>query len=268
MRTSKPSSRGITGITGNFPYRIALAGGWIDQPFLSRINPRPPGSMVVVGVEPTFRWMDRCGIATSTRRIALKRWGGLPKGDPGKRVMDLYEAENRDNPHPSGSQDMIGLIYPGINRLDYDINHQGGLFPVHIESNNDPKVARWVESVINVLPVAPRPDGYSPLGVKNLDPKWVGKLSQSGKDCFDAITGRDLRALGKAMNLCMTCWETLLPHVVRHPTLSIDLVGIMKYYQSRYPGAMYSGCGGGYLYIASEEPVPGTFRILVRTRSK
>jgi hypothetical protein len=27
---------------------------------------------------------------------------------------------------------------------------------------------------------------------------------------------------------------------------------------------MYSGCGGGYLQIASEKPVPGAFRIRVR----
>jgi hypothetical protein len=44
-------------VIGRIPYRLALAGGWIDQPFISRHNPRPPGSMVVVGVEPTFRFM-------------------------------------------------------------------------------------------------------------------------------------------------------------------------------------------------------------------
>jgi hypothetical protein len=27
---------------------------------------------------------------------------------------------------------------------------------------------------------------------------------------------------------------------------------------------MYSGCGGGYLYVVSEEPVPGGFQIRVR----
>ncbi len=32
----------------------------------------------------------------------------------------LYDAENKGRPEPSGSQDMIGLIYPGVNRLDYD----------------------------------------------------------------------------------------------------------------------------------------------------
>ena len=53
---------------GEIPYRMAFAGGWIDQPFVSRLNPRPPGSMVVVGLEPTFRWMERSGMASGTPR--------------------------------------------------------------------------------------------------------------------------------------------------------------------------------------------------------
>lgn len=252
-------------LTGDFPYRLALAGGWIDQPFCSEINPTPPGSMVVVGVVPEFRWMERSGIATGTRKVAVKLWGGgVPDRDPEELVAELYAEENKDQADPSGSQDMIGLIYPGINRLDYDFTHRGGIFPVHIESNKDPGVARWLEGVINVLPVEPRPPGYTPLETLNLDAEWVGKLGQSGKDCFDAIVSMDAAALGASMNSCMECWETLIPGTVRQKTLNVDLPAVLKYYQERYPGAMYSGCGGGYLYIVSEEPVPGSFRVKVR----
>ena len=159
---------------------------------------------------------------------------------------------------------MVGLIYPGVNRIDYDFQYEGGIFPVHVESNNDPEVATWLEAVIHMLPVAPRPDGYSPLGEKNLDRKWISRLGQSGKDCFDAILAKDVVALGASMNECMQCWATILPHTVKHPTIKVDLVGLLNYYQSRYAGAMYSGCGGGYLYVVSEEPVPGSLRVKVR----
>ena len=64
---------------------------------------------------------------------------GLPDRPPAELVRELYEAENRGKCEPSGSQDMIGLIYPGISRLDYDFEHAGGVFPRHIESNNDPQ---------------------------------------------------------------------------------------------------------------------------------
>ncbi len=116
-----------------------------------------------------------------------------------------------------------------------------------------------------MVPVAPRPAGYNPLGVKNLDPRWIQRLGQSGKDCYEAILARDADALGRSMNECMKCWEAILPHTVRHPTVTVDLAGLLEYYQARYHGAMYSCCGGGYLYVVSDQPVPGAFRVTVRT---
>jgi hypothetical protein len=262
-----PTSPGeISDLLGSIPYRMAFAGGWIDQPFVSRLDPSPPGSMVVVGLEPCFRWMERAGMATGTRKVAHRLWNGcLPPGDPAELVRQLYAAENAGKADPSGSQDMIGLIYPGVNRLDFDFKHEGGVFPCHIESNNDPAVARWLEAVIHVLPIEARPEGYNPLGVKNLDPAWIRRLGQTGKDCYDAILRRDVRALGASMNHCMECWEALLPQTVRHPALTVDLARILDYYQSNYAGAMYSGCGGGYLYVVSERAVPGALKVGVRT---
>jgi hypothetical protein len=263
------TSPDLTAIIGRMPYRMAFAGGWMDQPFISQHNPTPPGSMVVVGLEPTTRFMDRCGMGTSTRQVAMRLWGGaLPDREPAQLVRELYAAENEGKTEPSGSQDMAGLIYPGVNRLDYDLRYAGGTFPVHIESNNDPAVARWLAGVIYMAPVMQRPDGYNPLGVKNLDRAWIRRLGQTGRDCFDAIVARDLKALGACMNECMQCWEAILPHTVRHPTIKLDLIELLSYYQSRYAGAMYSGCGGGYLYVVSDEPVPGAFQVHIRIASQ
>ncbi len=255
----------IARVIGSIPNRLALAGGWIDQPFVSRLNPQPPGSMVVVALEPNFRVMDRAGCASGTRAVAMKLWKGrLPKRSPAGLVRELYEAENQGKTDPSGSQDMIGLIYPGINRLDYDFAANGGVFPLHIESLNNARVAHWLERVLHVLPVEPRPEGYNPLGEKHLDPKWIARLGRTGKDCFDAIRRMDVGALGASMNDCMVCWEKILPHVVRHPAIKLDLKAILRAYQQRYSGAMYSGCGGGYLLVVSKEPVPGTFQVAIR----
>jgi len=245
---------------------MALAGGWIDQPFVSRLNPSPPGSMVVVGLEPQQWLMDRCGMASGTRKVAIELWNGvLPGRDPKELTRELYHAENAGKAEPSGSQDMIGLIYPGISRLDYDFEHEGGYFPVHIETTRDPAVARWLEAVVHLVPVNQRPERYNPLGVKNLDPDWIRQLGQTGKDCYDAIVARDLRGLGESMNHCMRCWEAILPHTVCHPTVAVDLKAILACYQSHYPGAMYSGCGGGYLLVVADEPVAGSLHVKVRT---
>jgi hypothetical protein len=255
---------------GAIPNRLQLAGGWIDQPFVSKHNPRPPGSMVVVQIEPDFRPMDRSGFATGTRAIAMKVWKGkVPKNrPPADLVRELYAAENQGNAEPSGSQDMVGLIYPGVNRLDYDYNIEGGIFTSHIESLGNRQSARWLEKILHLIPVEPRPFGYNPIAKKNLDPKWVARLSQSGRDCFEAIRRMDAKALGASLNLNMKCWETLLPLTVRHPLIKVDLMGLLKAYQQQYLGAMYSGCGGGYLIVVSETTVPGAFQVNVRIAKK
>jgi len=252
-------------LMGGIPNRLQLAGGWIDQPFVSRHNPKPPGSMVVVQIEPNFRPMDRSGIASGTRAVAMNIWNGkLPNRPREELVRELYRAENRGKAEPSGSQDMIGLVYPGVNRLDYDFNFDGGVFPAHIESCNRARVARWLEKFLHLVPIGPRPEGYGPLGVKNLEPKWVARLGRSGRDCFDAIKKMEANALGASFNETMRCWEKLLPHVVAHPLLKLDLKAILKLYQDSFPGAMFSGCGGGYLMVVSGEPVPGAFQVNIR----
>ncbi len=266
MKLQPATTPRLTDVIGSIPYRMALAGGWIDQPFVSKANPKPPGSMVVVSLQPTVRFMEFSGMGTSSRNVAMSLWGGcLPARDPAELVQELYQAENSGKAEPSGSQDMAGIVYPGVSRLDYDFACDAGYFPAHVETCNDPRIARWLESVISVLPVGQRPPGYSPLGEKNINPEWVSCLGQSGKDCFDAIVACDVLALGASMNLCMTCWERILPNTVRHPSLTVDLLALLAHYQARYAGAMYSGCGGGYLYVVSEDPVPGTFRVNVRS---
>lgn len=222
--------------------------------------------MVVVSLQPSFRVMDRAGCASGTRTIAMKLWNGrLPNRPREELVRKLYEAENKGKADPSGSQDMIGLVYPGISRLDYDFAANGGVFPVHIESITDLRIARWLEQVLHVLPVEPRPEGYSPLGKQRLDPTWISRLGETGRLCFDAIRRRDIQALGRSLNQCMVCWERILPHTVAHPTIKLDLKKLLRAYQQQYAGAMYSGCGGGYLLVISNVAVPGAFKVRVRT---
>ena len=257
----------INNTIGNIPYRLALAGGWIDQPFISRLNPTPPGSMVVISLKPDFYFMDRCGMGTSTRKVAMRMWHGeLPERDHDGLVRELYAEENKGEIEPSGSQDMAGIIYPGISRLDYDAEFQGGYFPVAVDSTNDPCVAVWLEQVINLLPVNQRPPGYNPLGIKNLNESWIQRLGDTGNACYEAIIEKDIRLLGESLNECIRCWEIILPQTLRHPTLSVDLVQLLNYYQNRYAGAMYSGCGGGYLVVVSEDPIPGAFKVRIRTK--
>lgn len=256
----------VRGAIGTLPYRLQMAGGWIDQPFVSSRNPEPPGSMVVVSLLPTVRYMDRCGMATGTRVAAQALWGDtFPAGrTPASLVRELYAVENANLAEPSGSQDMCGLIYPGISRLDYDATIDGGWFPAHVESTSNPDVVAWLERVIHLVPVMQRPPGYGPLGIKRLDPAWIARLGASGRACYDAIVAMDVRALGESLNETSWAWDAILPQVFEHPTITMDLRGLLAAYADEYPGAMLSGCGGGYVIVASETPPPGSARIAVR----
>jgi hypothetical protein len=64
----------------------------------------------------------------------------------------------------------------------------------------------------------------------------------------------------------MECWEAILPQTVDHPAIHVDLKAILHNYQARYPGAMYSGCGGGYLIVTADNEVPGCLQVRVRTQ--
>ena len=114
--------------------------------------------------------------------------------------------------------------------------------------------------------IAQRPEGYNPLEEKRLSPTWIARLGETGKNCFESIRRRDLPGLARSMNECMKCWETLLPGTVRHRTLTVDLKAVLRAYQANYPGAMYSGCGGGYLFVISKRPVAGGFQVKVRVK--
>jgi hypothetical protein len=221
--------------------------------------------MTVVAVEPDFRFMDYAGMATSTRKVASGLWGKyLPDKPPAELVRELYAEENRAKAEPSGSQDMVGLVYPGIVRMDFDASSEGGIFPVRIESCQDAGVVSWLEKNIKILHVSQRPAGYNPLIIKNLEPGWIRRLGVSGRDCYDCIVARSLSGLQSSMNECMLAWEAILPATLRHPLLQVDLVGLMEYYRKEYGGAMYSGCGGGYLFVATDRSVPGSISFRVR----
>src|SRR3989344_9310024 len=65
--------RSTTRLAGQFniPYRIDLAGGWLDQPFVSK---KFPGPVLTISIEPTLEFNLRSGMATSTRNKAMKLW--------------------------------------------------------------------------------------------------------------------------------------------------------------------------------------------------
>jgi cytidyltransferase-like protein len=237
-----------------FPYRVCIAGGWMDQPWVSGIY---PGSVVVAQLWPTIDFNDRSGMATSSRKVALELWGEFPEGDVIRNAKLLFGAENPPGKkYVSGSQDQIGLLAPGINRLYYD----GNYWPARIDSCTDPEICNWLSGVLQLIPLDPRPEGYDPISIRDLQRAFVIELGEAGNLCWESIMKRDVQGLGKAMTRSFLAWRKMLPYTV--PDWVME--EMEKNYLPFYPGAITSGSGGGYVVVASEKVIEGAIRIKVK----
>jgi cytidyltransferase-like protein len=238
-----------------FPYRLCLAGGWMDQPWVSEVY---PGSVVVAQIWPTHNFNDRSGMATSSRSVGIELWGGqIPAGDPVRNAQLLFGAENPPgSEYISGSQDQIGLLLPGISRLDYN----GSYWPVNMKNTMDKGTCDWLSSVLHLVPLQPRPEGYNPILRKNLEPQLVKKLGDSGVSCFEAIQKKDVHLLGLQMKETFLAWSEMFPYTVPRWVME----EMENNYFPKYSGAITSGSGGGYIIFPSEKEIEGTIKIKVK----
>lgn len=238
-----------------FPYRLCLAGGWLDQPWVSEIC---PGPVIVAQIRPTMTFDNRSGLATSSREVAIRLWGDTyPDGDPVENARLLFGAENPpDRKYVSGSQDHLGLMLPGINRLQYN----GTYWPEKIDSETGSEICDWLSEVLWLVKLSPRPDGYDPLKEMHLEKRIIKELADSSELCWEGILRRDVNSLGKGLTGTFLSWKKILPYTVPAEVFKeLDT----KYFPF-YPGAITSGSGGGYVIVASEEEVEGAIRIKVR----
>jgi len=212
----------------------------------------------VAQIWPTMDFNDRSGLATSSRNIGIKLWGdNYPAGDHKENARLLFGAENPPGKHYiSGSQDQIGLLYPGINRLYYS----GVYWPEKIESAKDKETCEWLSEVIHLIPLKPRPHGYDPLKIMNLKKSLIKELGDAGDRCWESVLKKDIKGLGKSMTDTLLSWKKILPLTV--PDWVMNELET-KYFPD-YPGAITSGSGGGYVMVASEKPIEGAVKIKVR----
>lgn len=239
---------------GTPPYRICLAGGWMDQPFVSKFG---AGSCVVVQIEPDREFHDRSGMATSTRKHWQQIYGtGTFADDPLQLARLLFGWENPPGKqYISGSQDAIGLTHPGINRLWYD----GRYWPERIDTCLDEDVIRWLERSIRLVELYERPVGYDPMLEQNITPAGVARLADAGNRCWESILKRDVVGLGRSLTDTHNAWRELLP-LTTNAAIDAELAS----YGDVSTGAITSGCGGGYVVLATERDVPNSFAIRVR----
>ncbi|GAB4463499.1 MAG: hypothetical protein Kow00120_29970 [Anaerolineae bacterium] len=237
------------------PYRIDLAGGWLDQPFVSKLH---PGAVITVSLEPTMEFNERSGMATSTRNSAIELWGPrLPAGDPEKLAKVLFRYDNPPGTvDVSGAQDAIGIAMPGLNYSYYE----GGYWPTRIDKVLDELTLQFVEGALNLIPLGPRDGDYDPLRRRNITVDGARALAEATDRCWDAIRARDLAQFGHYVRRSFEAQVAMFPDMVN------DMIrDLIARYRDVAAGWKLSGAGGGgYLILVSDRPVEGAVRVVVR----
>ena len=239
------------------PFRIDVAGGWLDQPFVSC---HQAGPVLTVSIEPTIEFNDRLGMASSTRRKAIDMWHAtIPHGDPEQLARVLFSYENPPGTtEVAGSQDALGIVLPGLNRLDYD----GHYWPCRIESIHDEEILSWLENRLHLVTLGPRVNSFRVLDDIRVDAAGARALSDAAEACWRAIVARDAPAFGRAFRESFEAQVAMFPLMVDQ-----DIRDAIEKSRDGALGWKLSGAGGGgYLILVSEEPVPNTVGIKIRRR--
>lgn len=240
------------------PFRIDLAGGWLDQPYVSK---HYPGSVITISIEPTIEFNDRSGMSSSTRRKAIELWRNeIPHGDAEHLAKMLFSFENPPGTfHVSGSQDSLGIVLPGLNKLEYN----GGYWPEKIITINDEDVLSWIEQNLYLITLGPRGGSYSPLENTNITPEGAKLLSDSTEDCWAAILKKDIVAFGNAFRSSFEAQIAMFPNMVDE-----DILQTIEQYKSKALGWKLSGAGGGgYIILVSDSLVEGAMQIRIRRKN-
>lgn len=236
------------------PYRLELGGGWLDQPMVSKLS---PGPVLVVSLEPEMEFNHRSGMATSSRQKAIELWHtAIPGGDRVQLAHTLFCVENPPGTvNVAGSQDQLGMLLPGFNKLNYD----GDYWPASIESLCDEETLRFLEEHVYLLGLPLRREGYSPYEGMALQTSWASALASATQAIWEAVKARDVAAWGRATTASFQAQLAMFPKM-----MSPEMEAAIERYRGVACGWKITGAGGGgYLVLISEKPIPNAIRVHV-----
>jgi len=237
------------------PYRLDLAGGWLDQPFVSK---HAAGPVLTISVEPIIEFNERSGMSSSSRRRAIELWQtDLPGGEWGKLARILFTYENPPGTEMfTGSQDAIGIVYPGLNRLDY----HGKYWPELISPQLDEDILAWLERHLYMVPLGQRPGNFDVFKGKRTTPVKARALAVAADACWQAILQKNILEFGRQMRLAFEAQIAMFPAM-----LNFDVKKAIHHYQGIATGWKLSGAGGGgYLVLVSDRPISNAIQIKIR----
>jgi cytidyltransferase-like protein len=240
------------------PYRIDLAGTWIDQPYVSKYH---SGWAITMSIEPTIEFNERSGMATSTRKKAIELWNDfLPMENPEKLAKILFRYDNDPGTKDvSGSQDSIGIAMPGINRFYYEM---GKYWPSKFESITDLSIIKWLEDRLYIVTLWPRPADFVVLENTCITEDNVKKLTESAELAWEGLTKKDIKRFSKGFAESFNSQITMFPKMMND-----RIAKVINTYNDKALACKLSGAGGGgYLILISEDKIPNAIKVKIRIR--
>ena len=238
------------------PFRLDLAGGWLDQPYVSKFY---PGPVITISIEPTIDFNDRSGMSSSTRAKAIELWQtDIPEGDKEKLAHTLFCVENPPGTKcVSGSQDSIGIVFPGVNKLDYPSD---SYWPEKITSITDDDTLKWIEEHLWFINLSPRDKCFDVLSGTNINEAGAKALADAALGLWQAILDKDLAKFGHYFKASFEAQIAMFPHMV-----TPQITEAIRKYEKQVPGWKISGAGGGgYLVLVKEGAVENAMRVKIR----
>jgi cytidyltransferase-like protein len=239
----------------NIPFRLDLAGGWLDQPFVSKFY---PGPVVTISVYPDYQFNDRSGMSSSTRKKAIQLWQtDIPEGNKEILAKTLFSFENPPGTKIiSGSQDSIGIVFPGVNKLNYK---EENYWPDSIENETNNNILEFIEKHLWFITLSPRIGDFDVLSGTKINQPNAKKLADAAENCWKAIKSKDLKAFGTAFRESFEAQTAMFPNMIND-----NILEIIEAYKKKALGWKLSGAGGGgYLVLVSKKPVKNAIQIRI-----
>jgi cytidyltransferase-like protein len=238
------------------PFRLDLAGGWLDQPYVSRYW---PGPVITICIEPEIEFNDRSGMSSSTRVKAIDLWHtDIPDGDREKLAHTLFCVENPPGTsYVSGSQDSIGIVFPGVNRLDYPSNNY---WPRKITTVTDDDILSFIENHLWFINLSPRSGDFDVLANTDISEPKARALALAADDTWNAILQKEIHKFGRAFRESFEAQIAMFPNMVNPHILET-----INRYRDKALGWKISGAGGGgYLVLVAERKIENAIQVRIR----
>lgn len=240
----------------NIPYRIDLAGGWLDQPFVSKYF---PGSVITISIEPEYDFNNRSGMATSTRKKAIDLWEfEIPKGNKEQLAKVLFCYENPPGEqYISGSQDALGIVLPGLNKFEYKAEDY---WPSKIISEQNIEILKWLEDHIRLISLKPREQKFNVLEDTEINSENAKSLAIAAEKLWESISQMDSKMFGKAFTESFNAQIKMFPNMIIPEVLE----GIEKIKDKSFGWKLSGAGGGGYIIAFVKDEIPNSLKIKIR----